>query len=463
MQVSKFSEEQVAFILKQVDDGVSVEDTCRNAGISVETYSRLRMKYGGLSPPEIRRLRELQDENTRLKRLIAELIVEKSAAQGTALEPLPASSSLVPVDAVPAVFNLAVLGHFAEEALRGPDGLVPRARSLSLQLADHVSKLGPALASSRSALTGLMRYPGGSGLALVKSAASWTRQRSREVSWPQVREESVRLAKAARDRTRGREILIAGIAGGLAAGFAFGIRGPAESRGPATVPVSMEVRLTSYGGVSGMLEHGWDRPQPWGTWMSGNDASIILGFDGPAPGDVELLVEARAQPIPDKDSPTIVVRFNDAELGRWRLPAEARELRRRFIVPEDVFNRSTEARLSFAISADQPTPTVFGVQSLQLRDARLLTNFKGFVDSCTQGKLVGWAIAEDTPVSIGASIGGEPVRAALTNVERPDLASHGLPIDAGFELTPATPITGGSTVDVRFANGQPLTGSPCTP
>ncbi len=460
MKVSQFSEEQVAFILKQVDEGVSVEDTCRNSGISIETYSRLRMKYGGLTAPEIRRLRDLQDENTRLKRLVSKLIVEKNAAKGTALQPLSAPASPAPTEDTSLDFSFALLAGSAADALIGPDGLVPRARAL---LDRYLGMLGPALASARSALIQVMEHPGGQGAALVMRAASRTRQWTKQVSWQEARLAGARFSTATRDALRGREILVAGIAGGLVAGFAFGLRSPIEDRGPATVPVDMEVRLNSYNGVSGMLEHGWDRPQPWGTWMSGNDAAIILGFDGPARGDVDLLVEARAQPIASQASPTLIVRFNDAELGQWRLPAQARDLRRHFIVPEAVFNRSTAARLTLQISADAPTPTVFGVKSLQLRDARLLNGFRGFVDSCSPEKLVGWAVAEDTAVNVLASINSEPMQAELSNIERPDLASQGLPVDAGFELRPAKPIAAGSKVDVRFANGRPLSGSPCEP
>jgi hypothetical protein len=186
-----------------------------------------------------------------------------------------------------------------------------------------------------------------------------------------------------------------------------------------------------------------------------------MGFDGPSRGDVELLLEGRTQPVDGIDPPSVVVRFNDAELGRWRLPAQARDVRRRFIVPEAVFNKSLEARLTFEVSTGATEQTVFGLQGLTLRDARLLTNFKGFVDSCSKESVVGWAIAEDTAVSITASVNGEPVKAVLSSVERPDLASHGLPIDAGFELRPEKPLAAGSKVEVRFANGRPLIGSPC--
>jgi putative transposase len=78
---SKFTEQQIAFILKQADDGVSVEDTCRKAGISIQTYYRWRQKYGGLMPSEMKRLRQLEEENTRLKRLVANLSLDKEMLQ----------------------------------------------------------------------------------------------------------------------------------------------------------------------------------------------------------------------------------------------------------------------------------------------------------------------------------------------------------------------------------------------
>ena len=77
MKKSKFAEQQIAFILKQADDGVSVEDTCRKAGLSIQTYYRWRQKYGGLMPSEMKRLRQLEEENTRLKRLVANLSLDK--------------------------------------------------------------------------------------------------------------------------------------------------------------------------------------------------------------------------------------------------------------------------------------------------------------------------------------------------------------------------------------------------
>ena len=81
MKKSKFTEQQIAFILKQADDGVSVEDTCRKAGISVQTYYRWRQKYGGLMPSEMKRLRQLEEENSRLQRIVADLSLDKEMLQ----------------------------------------------------------------------------------------------------------------------------------------------------------------------------------------------------------------------------------------------------------------------------------------------------------------------------------------------------------------------------------------------
>jgi len=64
---------------------------------------------------------------------------------------------------------------------------------------------------------------------------------------------------------------------------------------------------------------------------------------------------------------------------------------------------------------------------------------------------------------VTASVEGKPIRYTQTNRERPDLPPHGLPGDAGFELKLAEPVPSGTAIDVRFANGRPLVGSPCKP
>jgi putative transposase len=81
MKQSRFSEQQIAFILQQAEEGVAVEDVCRKAGISIQTYYRWRKKYGGLMPSEMKRLRQLEEENSRLKRIVADLSLDKEMLQ----------------------------------------------------------------------------------------------------------------------------------------------------------------------------------------------------------------------------------------------------------------------------------------------------------------------------------------------------------------------------------------------
>ena len=80
MKKTKFTEAQIAFILKQADDGVSVAEVCRKAGISDATFYNWRKKYAGLIPSEMRRLRQLE-ENSKLKRIVADLSLDKAMLQ----------------------------------------------------------------------------------------------------------------------------------------------------------------------------------------------------------------------------------------------------------------------------------------------------------------------------------------------------------------------------------------------
>ena len=79
MKKSKFSEHQIIAILKAVEGGRSVRDVCREHEVSEATYYKWKSKYGGMQASDIRRLRELEDENRRLKQISAELLLENRA------------------------------------------------------------------------------------------------------------------------------------------------------------------------------------------------------------------------------------------------------------------------------------------------------------------------------------------------------------------------------------------------
>lgn len=81
MKRSKFTEAQMASILRQVEEGTSVEEVCRKAGISIQTFYRWRKTYGGLMPSEMKRLKQLEEENQRLKRLVADLSLDRDMLQ----------------------------------------------------------------------------------------------------------------------------------------------------------------------------------------------------------------------------------------------------------------------------------------------------------------------------------------------------------------------------------------------
>ena len=81
MKKSRFTEEQIAHALKQVELGTKVDEVCRKMGISGATFYKWRQKYGGLGPSELRRLRQLEEENNKLKRLVADLSLDKAMLQ----------------------------------------------------------------------------------------------------------------------------------------------------------------------------------------------------------------------------------------------------------------------------------------------------------------------------------------------------------------------------------------------
>jgi putative transposase len=79
MRKSKFSEHQIIAILKAVESGRTVRDVCREHEISDATYYQWKSKYGGMQASDIKRLRELENENRRLKQMSADLLLENRA------------------------------------------------------------------------------------------------------------------------------------------------------------------------------------------------------------------------------------------------------------------------------------------------------------------------------------------------------------------------------------------------
>lgn len=81
MKTSKFSETEIAYSLRQAEEGTAIGEVCRTAGISEATFYNWRKKYGGLLPSEKERLKQLEDENSKLKELVADLSVDKAMLQ----------------------------------------------------------------------------------------------------------------------------------------------------------------------------------------------------------------------------------------------------------------------------------------------------------------------------------------------------------------------------------------------
>jgi putative transposase len=81
MKKTKFTEAQIVFALRQADTGIAVGEVCRKMGISEATFYNWRKKFGGLGVSELRRLRQLEEENQQLKKLVAHLSLDKQMLQ----------------------------------------------------------------------------------------------------------------------------------------------------------------------------------------------------------------------------------------------------------------------------------------------------------------------------------------------------------------------------------------------
>ncbi len=81
MRKSAYTESQIAYALQQAETGTQVAEVCRKMGISENTYYRWKKKFGGLLPSEMKKLRQLEEENRQLKKLVADLSLDKHMLQ----------------------------------------------------------------------------------------------------------------------------------------------------------------------------------------------------------------------------------------------------------------------------------------------------------------------------------------------------------------------------------------------
>jgi putative transposase len=81
MKKSKFTDAQIAFVLRQAEEGTAIGEVCRKAGISEATFYNWRKKYGELMPSEVRRLKQLEEENGKLRKLVADLSLDRAMLQ----------------------------------------------------------------------------------------------------------------------------------------------------------------------------------------------------------------------------------------------------------------------------------------------------------------------------------------------------------------------------------------------
>lgn len=81
MKKSRFSEEQIAFALRQTESGAPIAEVCRKMGVSEQTYVRWKRKFAGMGVAEVRRLKQLEEENRKLKQLVADLSLDRQILQ----------------------------------------------------------------------------------------------------------------------------------------------------------------------------------------------------------------------------------------------------------------------------------------------------------------------------------------------------------------------------------------------
>lgn len=121
MEKSKFTEEQIVFALKQAELGTRVEEVCRKMGISEATFYVWKKRYGGVGPSELRRLRQLEEENRKLKQIVADLSLDKAMLQAVGAATLCRNIGNKNVRSTGSTWETHLLGvHWAAQQCRSP-------------------------------------------------------------------------------------------------------------------------------------------------------------------------------------------------------------------------------------------------------------------------------------------------------------------------------------------------------
>jgi hypothetical protein len=183
---------------------------------------------------------------------------------------------------------------------------------------------------------------------------------------------------------------------------------------------------------------------------------VFVDVLGNAAGDIALFMEARSK---SAGTGVITVLVNGEVMGAWRMSSVSESQSAAIVVPADRFNQERPLRLTFR--SDQP---ILGLQRIVLRDVSSLSDFAGYVDVCQATRISGWARAglAASPVVIKRN-NAIVTPIGFRNVTRPDLPAHGIPAEAGFDITVPPATSAEESTQVLFPNGRSLTNSPCQP
>jgi hypothetical protein len=200
------------------------------------------------------------------------------------------------------------------------------------------------------------------------------------------------------------------------------------------------------------LSEGWGRTSIDGTVMQAKSATITVPLPNAPVEDLVLDVEAMAS---TKPVPHLEVRVQDRQLDRWPV---AKSRVKRLVLPMAVAGTAPKLTLTFVTDGKPGTITVSDLIILGISN---VGDFASHVDSCTAGFLSGWAKAGSAAFPVTVRRVGVPDLTVMPNVERQDLEAAGFPRDAGFHVELKPPPKPGESIEVRFASGPHLRGSPC--